>query len=99
MENSQPIGQRRACLIIEHRYPSLAISLSFSKFSPKGIFLLILEREREEEKAIEKESERNINLLPPVCALTGDKTCNLGVCPQWESNPQPFGVQDNAPTD
>ena len=24
---------------------------------------------------------RNIDQLPPVCALTGDRTCNLGMSP------------------
>ena len=32
-------------------------------------------------------SERNMDQLPPVCALTG-----------WGLNPQPFGVQNNVPT-
>ena len=27
-----------------------------------------------------------------------DKTFNLGMCPDQGSNPQSFGVQDNAPT-
>lgn len=26
---------------------------------------------------------------------TGDQTHNPGTCPDWESNPPPFGVQDN----
>ena len=42
--------------------------------------------------------ERSINWLPPKCALTGDQTCNWGMCPDGKANPQPFGVQDNAPT-
>ena len=25
--------------------------------------------------------------------LTGDLACNLGMCPDWESNWQPFGLQ------
>ena len=52
----------------------------------------------------EEGRERNIDarekhlLVPPVCAQTGDRThsepplnCNLGMCPEWESNLQPFG--------
>ena len=28
------------------------------------------------------------------CApLTGDLACNPGMCPDWESNQQPFGLQ------
>ena len=40
--------------------------------------------------------ERNVNQVPPICTLTGDGTHNLGMCPDWELNPQPFGVQDDA---
>ena len=43
--------------------------------------------------------ERNINWLSPICALTRDGTCNLGMCPDGGSNPQSFGIRDNAPTD
>ena len=42
--------------------------------------------------------ERNINWLPPVYTLTRDRTHNLGVCPDQELNPQPFGVWEDAPT-
>ena len=42
--------------------------------------------------------ERNIDWLPLVSALTRDQTCNLGMWPEWELNPQTFGVWDNAPT-
>ena len=42
--------------------------------------------------------ERKINRLPPVHAPTKDWTCNLGMCPEQKSNPQPFGVWDGAPT-
>lgn len=31
-------------------------------------------------------------------ALTGNQTRSLGVCPNWESNTQPLGVQGDAPT-
>ena len=27
---------------------------------------------------------------------TGDLACNPGLCPDWESNPQPFGSQAGA---
>ena len=33
----------------------------------------------------------------PINALTRDQTHNLGMCPDWESNLKPFGVQNNAP--
>ena len=35
--------------------------------------------------------------LLPVCALTGNQTRYLDVCPDWELNLQPFGVWDDAP--
>ena len=51
------------------------------------------ERETEGEKGREiSMSERNINWLPPVCTPTGDQTHNLGMCPDWGLNLQPFGV-------
>ena len=65
------------------------------KSSPK-VCLLILER-----KGVGGETsmwERNTDQLPPVYTLTGDRTCNLGLCPDRGSNSQPFGVRDNAPT-
>lgn len=38
---------------------------------------------------------------PPVASHrhppTGDETCNLGTCPNWESSPRPFDVWDDAP--
>ena len=51
---------------------------------------------REREK--KHRCERTINQLPPKWAVTGDWTCNLGMCPNQESNPWPFGLQDNTPT-
>ena len=45
----------------------------------------------------EKERERNINVwLPLMCPPTGDLNCNPGMCPDWESNQQPFGLQAGA---
>ena len=46
----------------------------------------------------EDERERNIYQLPTVCAPNEDWTHNLGMCPMQGSNPQPFGVWDDAPT-
>ena len=48
------------------------------------------QRERKEER------ERNIDCLPPLCTPTRNRT--QGTCPDWGSNPPPFGVWDNAPT-
>ena len=43
----------------------------------------------------EKEREKNINVwLLLVChPLTGDLTRNPGMCPDWELNQRPFGLQ------
>ena len=40
--------------------------------------------------------ERNIDWLPLAHPQTGDLACNPGMCPSWESNQQPFGLQDSA---
>lgn len=42
--------------------------------------------------------EQNMDLLPLTQTLTGDRTGNLGVCPDEEWNLQPFSLQDGAPT-
>ena len=55
------------------------------------------ERERERERDTMM-WERNINLLPPVHTLTRDATHKPGMCPDSESNQQPFSAQNNAPT-
>ena len=50
------------------------------------------------------ERERDINMREKhrstVFHMHPDReqTHNLGMCPNCKSNPQPFGVQDNAPT-
>ena len=60
------------------------------------MFSFILKREeggkrrREGEREREKERERNVDRLPPVCTLTRDLNHNLGICPDWGLNPQPF---------
>ena len=57
-------------------------------FSP-----LFLERERDKSMR-----ERNIDQLPLIGSPTGDRTHNLGMCPDRELNLQHFGLQDDAPT-
>ena len=59
----------------------------FKKNCHLMIVLLILER-----KGGGGKIEKNIDRLPPVCTPTGDGTHNLGMCPDPELNPQPFGV-------
>ena len=56
-------------------------------------------REREKEKHYVREKHQSIALIH---APTSDQTCNLGIlgmCPDWELNPQCFGVCDEVPTD
>ena len=65
---------------------------SFLSFSLKSSFKYISIDLRE------REIERDIHQLSPIHTLTGDQTCNLGVCPNRKPNPQPFGVWDDVPT-
>ena len=64
----------------------------FLKSSPEDTFIHF------REKGKGGGERENINQLPPVCTLTGDRTHNLGMCLDWGSNLQPFGVRDDAPT-
>ena len=41
--------------------------------------------------------EGDIDWLLPLRTMTWDRTCDLGMCPDWELNPQPFGAMDDAP--
>ena len=64
----------------------------FIYFNPHlRICLLILEREKR------RGGERETS-MPPIHALPRYQTQNPGMCPDRESNPQPFGVQDDAST-
>ena len=60
----------------------------------KYFFNLILERGREGKREGEKR--------PPVVACqappTGHLAHNLGMCPDWESNQQPFALQAGVPS-
>ena len=49
------------------------------------------ERDRDRERNIDvREKQQSV---ASVCALTADRTHNLGMCPDWESNRQPFSLQ------
>ena len=50
------------------------------------IFYLFLERG--------ERRERNINQLPLVCTPTRDRAHSPDLCPDWNSNPQPFSLWD-----
>ena len=57
------------------------------------MFLLIWESE-----AGERERERDINGVPPMCTLTRDQPHSLDMCPDLGSNLRPFGVQASVAT-
>ena len=60
----------------------------------KNFLLLISEKG----KGKEKEREGNINQLPLAYTPTGDQTCNLGLCPDWEFEPTTFWFIEQCPT-
>ena len=41
----------------------------------------------------EREGEKHQCVVASHAPLTGDLACNPGMCPEWESNQQPFGSQ------
>ena len=57
------------------------------------MFVDFREREREKYRC---ETETSTGCV--ICAPTGDRTHNLGKCPDWEPNLQYFGVWEDAPT-
>ena len=62
----------------------------------KDFYLFILERGEGREKKRERNIDvRNIHQLNLVHAPTGEQTCNLGMCPDWESNQRPFTFWDD----
>ena len=66
------------CLLSSFPLPSLLFIYLFLK----DFIYLFLERG----EGRERERERNMDLLFLVHAPTGDRTCNPGLCPDWESN-------------
>ena len=46
------------------------------------------ERERERERHANIDMSQKHRLVPPILTPTGDRTHNLGMCPDQESNPQ-----------
>ena len=52
---------------------------------------------REREKEGERGRETLMWELPPACALTGNQTCNLGMCPDQVSHLQTLDLPDDAP--
>ena len=54
-------------------------------------FYLFMFRERGREG--DREGEKHQCVVASHVAPTGDLVCNPGMCPDWESNQQPFGLQ------
>ena len=72
-------------IILYCLYLSLYISLiSVFLILIQGYFFMASRGRRWER---EKEREGNIDRLPSCTLPTGDCFCNLGSCPDWESNP------------
>ena len=72
------------------QYIEFSIQILFSTFSFSFLFQdLFLERRREGER----EGEKHQSVVASCVPSTGDLARNPGVCPDWESNWQPFGLQ------
>lgn len=51
------------------------------------------------ERAWDREREEHQSVASSTCSQLGiEPTTQLGMCPDPESNPRPFGAQDDAPT-
>ena len=57
------------------------------------LFILFLERGREEEREGEKQHAEKQGVVASGAPPTGDMARNPGMCPDWESNQPPFGLQ------
>ena len=57
---------------------SVPINKILKKSLSKDMFIDFREMKGGEEG--ERERERDIDWLTPVCTLTGERTCNLGMC-------------------
>ena len=59
----------------------------------KILLIYFLERGEEREKEREREKDQCVRDTSIGCLSLGNLACNPGVCPDWESNLQPFGSQ------
>ena len=64
--------------------------------SDKLLFKKILFIFRQRGKEGEREGEKHQCMVASPAPLTGDLAHNPGMCPDWESNQQPFGSQAGA---
>ena len=86
---SQSTGHHCQAIICQTHYPL--------KHFPFFLFLKILFIYLREREGKEKEKERNTNVwLPLQHPKMGTWSHNPGMCPDWESNQQPFDSQARA---
>ena len=69
--------------------PIFYASLTF----PINFFFLHLFIFRERGMEGERKGEKHQYVVASHMTLTGDLACNPGMCPDWESNQWPFGLQ------
>ena len=62
-------------------------------------YVFINSRERGRERESNTDVREKSPSVPPIHAPTRCRTCNSGTCPDQDSNFQPLGTQDNAPTE
>ena len=65
-------------------------SAFFFSFFKKRFYLFIF---RERGKEGEREGEKHQCVVASLASPTGDLARNPGMCPDWDSNQQPFGSQ------
>ena len=61
-----------------------------NKLAPMSLFIF---RERGREGEV---GEKHRCVVVSCTSLTGDLACNPGMCPDWEPNQRPFGLQSGA---
>ena len=80
---------RSVSLLLSHRV-SFPCGFALLFFLYKEFIYLLLEKGREER---EREGEKHQCVVAPHAPITGNLAHNPGMCPDWELNRQPFGLQ------
>ena len=95
-ECNQPVTWSHYCCLslVENNIWCLYSDLFFFDHHLRTLFHY-LQSERKGEKGILM-WERNILWLPPICAQTGNRTCNLSICPDWKSNLQLLVTEEHS---
>ena len=94
-----PTGEEIMCKCTYAYIPMLFLNIKIimelqKKFTfTRGHFFIAF-REKGRETDRERETPIGFSL---IYASNGDQICNLGKCPDQESNPQTFGLQDDTP--